>query len=115
NGDRGSVHDLSTDDGASEPGFQFLLDQAAQGTCAVDHVIATNSQVFFGSVGDFQSQLAVVQTIAQFIQHQINDLFDLFQTQGFEHDDIVHPVEEFGAAVHPEFLDDLLTDFPGNF
>src|SRR5690606_10060784 len=65
------------------------------------------SQVRYCFVSHLQSDATLLQSFHQRFEHYAYDAPDMLLVEGMEYDDIIHPVEEFGAEGPLEFAHNI--------
>src|SRR5207248_1787215 len=61
-------------------------------------------QMFLGGVGQLDANMAIFQAAAQAAQLNLHDLLQMLFTQGVEDNDFVDAVEELGAEMMAQFV-----------
>ena len=79
--------------------LDHVLDDPAQRSRAVGHVVAELDDVLLGGLGDLELHLLGSQLVAHPREHQVHDLADLLDRQRAEDDRRVDPVEELRPEV----------------
>ena len=85
---------------------QLGLNSPFERASPVDRIKAALGQIFDRFRAEVQAELASGQARSQNVHLNLNYSFDFFFTQGVEDDDIIHPVEEFGAEMSPQSFHD---------
>ena len=106
--DRGSGLVLAEQEVLGEDVLDHVLDDAAQRTGAIGHVVAELDDVLLGRIGDFELHLLRAQLVAHAGEHQVDDLGDLLDRQRAEDHGRVDAVEELRAEVLLQLDGDLL-------
>ena len=91
-----------------------MLQEAAQGTCAVDGVVGAVDDKLLGLFGQLHGELLVGQTAVEAGEQQVDDVGDVVLGQGLVEDDLVQTVEELGAEGALEQLIHLLPGLLGD-
>ncbi len=102
--------DVTAEEGAPDPGFEFVGDEPTERAGAVDRVVAFVSDKPAGVFADLERDLTIAETAAEVVAHELDDLFDFGFGEGLEQHDVVDPVEELGAEVPAQLGED---EIPG--
>src|SRR6185436_9346581 len=97
--DEGDVPDFTLQYQSRQRRLDLALDRALQRTSAIDRVVARQSQMSFGFLGQFERDPPLGQPRPQPLQLNINNHLEIFFAQRMEDDDLIHPVEKLGPEV----------------
>jgi len=90
------------------------LDQPVEGTGAIDRVVTLAGNVVPGGRRYLEGHPQVAQPLLESRGQEVYDLLDLPHGEGFEEDNVVHPVEEFGPEGGSHLPKDALLDDLGD-
>lgn len=99
--------DFAGKDAHSEGVEYLFLDSAFEGAGTIDGVVAGGGDLGFGGIGKFEGDAAVFEAIDETGELDFDNLLDLIDAKGAEHDDVIEAVDELGPEVELEFFDDL--------
>ena len=78
-----------------------MLQVAPQRARPVDRIESLARHELAGRLGEFDPDVAVLQSTAQLADQEVYNAGDLIERQRLEQHDVVYPVEKLGAKVLP--------------
>ncbi len=95
---------LAGEDRLGERVLHPLADSTLQRPCSVNRVKSGITKMIQRSRGEFESDLALFETLAKMLDLDLCNGVDLFAPQRMEHHDLVEAVDELGAKMAADDL-----------